>query len=1575
MTGCFGCGAGSNSSDTPGSTDASASADQDDSAYTYDGDIDYSRALAEKNQALNPGDAILTTVASDLPTAKKDYTVLIYMIGSNLESKLGNGTKDILEIADAGIDYSKNNVLLYTGGSCRWLGKIPNDRNCISDLSREAGSQIVAETEKNASMGAPECLSEFLNFAYTNYPSDHYGLILWDHGGGPLWGYGSDELFGSDSLLLSEMQTAMNNTPFHGKHKLDWVGFDACLMGSLECMSLWSDYADYYVGSEELEPGNGWDYTCFDILNSTTDAREITTHIVDSYGSYYESIRTESYNPDVTLSCIDLQNIDKAVSAMNALSSVLVKQLAQGKYSDIQKTRSETKSFGLVEGTKGEEPYYYDLVDLGDFAQKLSSDYPREGQALTDSLKEILVASTSNVNSAGGVSFYYPFKNKGQYSEMGDSYKKSADGSSTYGDFLNALADTWLTNRTHDWALESPDLKNDEFQLQLTDEQQQNSAACYYSVLKPMGNFCYSPLLTRVRIEPDNAGLLHIPTNPNIVCLATDLGEITPIPSTQIEASESRNVYRTNKARLNAGTGIVEYLTLYDEEYADTSITMSDENMDGDRLSILSVTASDNTASLGGKSTVNVSHYESVYYTSRWYIPNYDAKGNLRPYSEWDFEGTFSASTFCMDQNFGFELHPCTDMLEGCVIQVELEDTNGEFYGSALASLPQSQLYERVEETTPSGMIAYGVYEDHAVVLEYDGSDESLTIPKKIKNKPVTIIGESMAEHNRSLVHVELPDTITEIGGAAFHNCSDLENIKLPKSLKAIGNYAFHSCSAIKEFKLPASLEIIGALAFSGCSSLTELDLPKNLQSVSESFAVKCKSLNAFTLGGSKDGKAPGCQLIDGVAYSTDGRTLLAFPAGRTGSYTVEPGTETIGYAAFSSCGLTKVVLPDTLKVISNYAFRNADDLEPPVLPDSLEEIGFHAFGAGYDSIKFEEKADTIPEIHIGPRVSFIGAGAFDNFTARTFTVDPGNPFFSVKEGALCNGEGDTLTAFYMDGTPCIRYPDGITTLDFSIFSFMSSVMKFDWDSDYTLDRVDVVVPESVARIQGLEKQTTSTIGYLAIHGAPGSAIESTCLEYLDNSDESEQHMIFDNNLYPEWTEYEETTDHGTVQYRLYEDHAALVNYSGTDEVLTVPVQVKNLPVTSIGDGLNCIQETEDYDSPALTQLILPEGLLEIRSNAITYPLRLEKLELPDSLCRLESDAIGSVYYLNDEQFLNLMAHAEYLGSRCFYTDYEGEVPISENLRYLSPLAFTYCYGLTGYQENKKNTTYTVQDGFLLTADGTTLASGLTKEEDLSIPDGIRTIGCNAFESNRYITTVDVPGSVEKIARRAFAMCDELTKVTLHEGISEIGNRAFYFDENLTTIVLPEGLDTLGQSVFTKCYHLTDVRLPDTLRKIDISCFSAASLSEEEAASVVPFDTLHIGKALNSLSLNPFGGLAAKHFEVDPENTRFASPGGFLTNKAGTLLYACPSAMEGDAMIPDGVLAIGYGAFDNCNHVTDIYIPDSVISIDHSAFDYQVEYDDDWKEIGRTYPYTIHCSKGSYAEQFAIQEGIPYVAN
>ena len=368
----------------------------------------------------------------------KSTTILIYMIGSDLESRSGAGTEDMQELEKSGIDLSKNKVVIFAGGSPRWHNDITSEKKVnVLELKKD-GFKAVTRMD-SASMGTAKSLSEFLNYGYKNYSADSYGLIMWDHGNGPNIGYGKDMLFENDSLTLAEMKEALNNSPFNSSNKLDWVGFDACLMSTAELACVWDDYANYMVASQEIEPSFGWNYDIFKKYTSS-DIKGFLAQLTKSYLStsldYYND---KGYsNKDITLACMDLSHGNELEKTINNLFSKASLDIGT-RYDELVRKRVGTRSLGRA--STGSE---YDLVDLSDMATQLSTIYPEETAALTNVIKKMVIKNETNAQLCCGLSLYYPFYNKYHYEQSwADAYAKIGVFDS-YQEYLNKYQKTWL---------------------------------------------------------------------------------------------------------------------------------------------------------------------------------------------------------------------------------------------------------------------------------------------------------------------------------------------------------------------------------------------------------------------------------------------------------------------------------------------------------------------------------------------------------------------------------------------------------------------------------------------------------------------------------------------------------------------------------------------------------------------------------------------------------------------------------------------------------------------------------------------------------------------------------------------------------------------------------------------------------------------------------------------------------------------------------------------------------------------------------------------------------------------------
>ena len=192
-----------------------------------------------------------------LGSGKDTATIMVYMCGTDLESRAGMGTSDIQEMLAA--DFGDGiNLLIYTGGCTGWRNQqISSSTNQVWQVKNK---QLICREPNlgSKSMTDQATLTSFIQWCTKNHPASRYELIFWDHGGGSISGYGYDQKFpSSGSMSLAGIHQALKNSGT----TFDFIGFDACLMATAETALMLTEHADYLIASEETEPGVGWYYT------------------------------------------------------------------------------------------------------------------------------------------------------------------------------------------------------------------------------------------------------------------------------------------------------------------------------------------------------------------------------------------------------------------------------------------------------------------------------------------------------------------------------------------------------------------------------------------------------------------------------------------------------------------------------------------------------------------------------------------------------------------------------------------------------------------------------------------------------------------------------------------------------------------------------------------------------------------------------------------------------------------------------------------------------------------------------------------------------------------------------------------------------------------------------------------------------------------------------------------------------------------------------------------------------------------------------------------------------------------
>ena len=1392
---------------------------------------EYRNAWQRKTTSVDVQDARLAQVQDITPKSKR-YTLMVYMIGSNLESTIAAGTHDLEEMRSSGVDFEKVNVVVYAGGTKRWNSAIPANHNSVLDLSLPEDDCIVAQTESSVSMGCSETLTSFVDYCHDKYPAEHSALVLWDHGGGPLWGYGSDEAHDGDGLLFSELREAMAKSAYGAKdaEKLDWVGFDACLMGSLENCVLWHDYAKVLVASEEVEPGDGWDYSFLGTMNETDDASSIARAVLSGYETHYKEAASEYSNPDVTLAAYDLEKVDAATKALDVLSEALDGDVASGGYAAINRSRGKTKSFGLAAaGTRAEA---YDLVDIVDLATQLEDAHPKECKSLQKAIDVLLIDSVQNIERAHGLSLYFPGENRELFETLGpasidagrtnssdaaDIGADVTDGfaiSSVYSDFVGHYTDAWLDASDVDWNLPEPEVSDDGVSIKLSDAQFGALSSANYTVLEVTDDNAYFVRTSELRAEIGEDGTLHAPSNPPVLTSKTDLGNAMPEYCMCIEQNDDEAKYVCDALYL-ASVGDFNDFDVAVDPHVSVALGVAS----GDKgVSIEAVTSADNSVGTGGKNTIDVNDYSGLIlteYNGGELSPSFDTSGNVLPWNEWDRRGYIWRYS-PLEQGFGFVMCPASDFYETVGIQIVVTDVNGVRHAAKpvkarTGGITGEQPHEKTVKTE-LGTLTYEIMDDHAEVKKYEGDDYTVEIESSVEGVPVT----------------------------------------------AIGNYAFYGSMYLDTLELPKGIETIGSRAFAH-SGLYSITLPSTLRHVVKGAFAEIDNLREFVLSG----KNSYVSVKDGVLFSADGSTLIAYPNAKGDAYAVPEGTKTVGYGSFAHTSVKNITFPEGLVCIDRAAFYGCENLGEIKLPKSLERIGSCAFDVLFlNTFGGEAHADPT-RLAIGPNVEYIGEHALRGLCLTGIDVDPANKRYKSGGNCLLNAAGDAVLQAPRALGDLIEIPEGVVSLGPFAFS--------DYDGN-----TEFILPSTLESIDATSLPRTYDLDNLADDGSYVAAYECTI-----HAEEGSYAWRF--------------AEENGIAHDAVVDRGALVHevkaVSQGDLIMAFKVYDNRAVLVSAGSNLNS-------DSPRMSnqhELTIPAEVDGKPVEVIDLDL-LFKLSLGD-----ESESNERIsLYADDVESLTLPASLKEVSARAL-VDFGA-------LKHLS---------LDGASES-----FSVVDDVLFTADGTKLvAYPAGVGGSYVVPEGVEEIGSYAFSGARELKDVELASSVEVIGEKAFSGCGSLEHVSFAEGIERIPERCFeYCDALVLDAPLPENLVEIGVYAFHGIASCKGMVIPDGIERIGKCAFGTTG----EKLLEVPDSTLHIGPYLEHIDTDALGNLGYTGFEVDEDNEVYKADGPFLLFNQDLEICGFAAGSTGEVRVPDGIRTFDFGLLDSARRVTDLYIPASV---------------------------------------------------
>lgn len=171
-------------------------------------------------------------------------------------------------------------------------------------------------------------------------------------------------------------------------------------------------------------------------------------------------------------------------------------------------------------------------------------------------------------------------------------------------------------------------------------------------------------------------------------------------------------------------------------------------------------------------------------------------------------------------------------------------------------------------------------------ILGYEGSEQELIIPEEIDGQPVIEIGERAFYQNKTLIRVELPDTVKEISEWSFQFCENLEEIDFGNGVETIKESAFYGCIFLNRLDFPNTLKEIGISAFMNDENLVEINFSEGLQKINLLSFAGCTALKEVRIPESVE--SIGESAFEGI----QGLTMIGAEGSAAEQFAVNQGLE-----------------------------------------------------------------------------------------------------------------------------------------------------------------------------------------------------------------------------------------------------------------------------------------------------------------------------------------------------------------------------------------------------------------------------------------------------------------------------------------------------------------------------------------------------------------------------------------------------------------------------------------------------------------------------------------------------------
>jgi hypothetical protein len=401
-------------------------------------------------------------------------------------------------------------------------------------------------------------------------------------------------------------------------------------------------------------------------------------------------------------------------------------------------------------------------------------------------------------------------------------------------------------------------------------------------------------------------------------------------------------------------------------------------------------------------------------------------------------------------------------------------------------------------------------------------------------------------------------------------------------------------------------------------------------------------------------------------------------------------------------------------------------------------------------------------------------------------------------------------------------------------------------------------------------------------------------------------------------------------------DSITITGYTGYGGAVTIPTNINNLPVTSIGD--------EAFAGTSVTSVAMPGSVTNIGEDAFDYCFYMTSVTIGDNVASIGD---GAFYDCTSLTSVTVPKSVTSIGDQTF----EGCTSVTSITVDASNPAYS---SLGGVLFDKAQATllqfpgglggsYTVPSSVTSIGDGAFVAcSSLT---GVTIPDSVTSISGYAFDSCTSLANVTIGTNVTSIGDYAFYDCTRLASVTIPNSVTSIGDQAFALCFSLTSVTIGINVASIGDYAFNSCFSLTNATIPNSVTSIGDYAFlgsgltsvtigiNVASIGDYAFNSCFSLTSVTIPNSVTNIGVDSFGSsVSLTAITVAAQNPAYSSVNGVLFDKSQATLLQFPGGLGGSYTIPSSVTSIGGYAFDTCTSLTGVTIPNSVTSIGEYAF-------------------------------------------